>query len=211
MRMLHRISRLIAFGESETLDFKQSISDASKISKTLVAFANKQGGTLLIGVRDNGSICGIRDEDDKYMLELAGAQYCSPKIEVKYTEHVIDHKVVIEARVEPGQNKPYYAKNEDGKWWVYHRVNDKSLQASAVIFQVLKKQNREQSALSSYSFLESQILNTLKPNNSLTVHDLMTQLNIQKNRIIFSLAKLIHFGIVKVSYNQKIECFTLNT
>ena len=58
--MLHKITRLIAGGESETLDFKQTISDASKIAKTLVAFANNKGGTLLIGVRDNGSISGIQ-------------------------------------------------------------------------------------------------------------------------------------------------------
>lgn len=79
MIMLHKITRLIASGESETLDFKQTISDASKIAKTLVAFANNKGGTLLIGVRDNGSISGIRSEDEKYMLELAGTFTVSQK------------------------------------------------------------------------------------------------------------------------------------
>jgi predicted HTH transcriptional regulator len=210
MKMLHRIHKLIALGESDTLDFKQTISDASKIARTMVAFANHKGGTLLIGVRDNGTISGIRTEDEKYMLELAGHFYCQPKIDVSFVEHVIDKKTVIEARIEPGSNKPYYAKNEDGKWWVYHRVNDKSLQASAVIFQVLKKQNKTNLGISTYSFLESEILNELKSNDSLTIHDLINHLKIKKNRIIYSLAKLIHFEVVKVNYQQKIEYFTLN-
>jgi predicted HTH transcriptional regulator len=210
MKMLHKIQRMIALGESETLDFKQTISDASKIARTLVAFANHKGGTLLIGVRDNGTICGIRSEDEKYMLELAGNFYCQPKIEVTCTEHIIDKKLVIEAKIEPGQDKPYYAKNEDNKWWVYHRVNDKSLQASAVIYQVLKKQNKTQLSISTYSFLESEILNELKSNNNLTIHDLINVLKIKKNRIIYSLAKLVHFEVVKVNYRQKIEYFTLN-
>ena len=209
MKMLHKITRLIANGESETLDFKQTISDASKIARTLVAFANHKGGTLLIGVRDNGSISGIRSEDEKYMLELAGTFYCNPKIQVTYTEHEIDHKTVIEARIEEGHEKPYYAKAEDGKWWVYHRVNDKSLQASPVMFQVLKKRNRSHPALSSYSFLESEILKTLRNKPRLTVNDLIDILKIKKNRIIYSLAKLIHFDLIEVDYKQKLEYYTL--
>jgi predicted HTH transcriptional regulator len=209
MKMLHKITRLIASGESETLDFKQTISDASKIAKTLVAFANHKGGTLLIGVRDNGSISGVQSEDEKYMLELAGTFYCQPKIDVQVIEHVMDKKTVIEAIVPAGQDKPYYAKNEEGKWWVYHRVHDKSLQASAVIFQVLKKQNKTNIGISTYSFLESEILKTLKSNNNVTIQDLITNLKIKKNRIIYSLAKLIHFDLVKVNYSQKIEYFTL--
>ena len=125
--MANKLLRTIANGENESLDFKQTISDAHKIAKTIVAFANHKGGTLLIGVRDNGSICGTRSEDDKYMLELAGHFYCEPKIDIAVKEHEIDGKTVLEATIEAGQNKPYYAKDQDGKWWVYYRVNDKSL------------------------------------------------------------------------------------
>lgn len=209
MKMLHRIIRQIAGGESETQDFKQTISDASKIAKTLVAFANNKGGTLLIGVRDNGSICGIRSEDEKYMLELAGSFYCSPPIEVSVTEHEIDHKTVLEAKILEGNDKPYYAKNEDGNWWVYHRVGDQTLQASAVMYQVIKKQSRQRDNISVYSFLESEILNTLKPEKGTTLSDLQRGLKIQKNRVIYSLAKLIHFDLVKVEYQQKMEYFLL--
>lgn len=207
--MLHKIIRLIATGESETLDFKQTISDASKIAKTMVAFANNKGGTLLIGVRDNGSVSGIRSEDEKYMLELAGTFYCTPKIDVELIEHEIDRKIVLEARIKEGTEKPYYAKSEDGSWWVYHRVKDQSLQASPVMYQVLKKQNRHQDELSAYSFLESEILNTLTPEKGITLTDLIASLKIKKNRVIYSLAKLIHFDLVKVKYEHKLEYFTL--
>jgi predicted HTH transcriptional regulator len=209
MKMLHKIIRRIAGGESETLDFKQTISDAKKIAKTMVAFANHKGGTLLVGVRDNGSICGIRSEDEKYMLEMAAEFYCSPKIELSITEHELEHKVVIEAAIAQGTSKPYYAKSEDDKWWVYHRVGDKTLQASPVMYQVLKKQNRHQDELSVYSFLESEILNVLRPEEGNTLFDLQNCLKIQKNRIIYSLAKLIHFDLVKVEYQHKMEYFYL--
>lgn len=207
--MLHKITRLIAGGESEILDFKQSISDASKIAKTMVAFANHKGGTLLVGVRDNGSISGIRSEDEKYMLELAATFYCDPKIEIQYHEYELDNKTVIEAYIPEGLNKPYYAKDQDGKWWVYHRVKDQSLQASAVMFQVIKKQNRNDSAISSYSFLESEILKKLSREKPLTLGELIQALNIKKNRVIYSLAKLIHFDLVEVVHRQKLEFYIL--
>jgi predicted HTH transcriptional regulator len=209
MIMLHKITRLIAGGESETLDFKQTISDASKIAKTLVAFANNKGGTLLIGVRDNGSICGIRSEDEKYMLELAGTFYCEPKINVSYTEYEFDKKTVIEAKILAGNDKPYYAKDKDGKWWVYHRVHDQSLQASAVMFQVIKKQNRANTEMSSYSFLESEILKALTLEKPLSLNDIVNLVNIKKNRVIYSLAKLIHFNLVSVIHQQKQEYYSL--
>lgn len=52
----HPIKSLISKGEGVDLDFKQEIQNPRKIAKSMVSFANTQGGILLIGVRDNGSI-----------------------------------------------------------------------------------------------------------------------------------------------------------
>ena len=65
------IHALIAEGEHQQQDFKFEISDARKIAKTLSAFANTDGGRLLIGVKDNGRIAGVRSEEEKYMIEAA--------------------------------------------------------------------------------------------------------------------------------------------
>ena len=51
---------LIAEGEHQQQDFKFEISDARKIARTLSAFSNTDGGRLLIGVKDNGKIAGVR-------------------------------------------------------------------------------------------------------------------------------------------------------
>ena len=69
------IHALIAEGEHQQQDFKFEISDARKIAKTLSAFANTDGGRLLIGVKDNGKIAGVRSEEEKYMICLL---YTSP-------------------------------------------------------------------------------------------------------------------------------------
>lgn len=61
------IKKLIEGGENQQLDFKYCVSDSRKIARTLVAFSNTDGGRLLIGVRDNGSIAGIKSDEEIYM------------------------------------------------------------------------------------------------------------------------------------------------
>ena len=56
------IQRLISEGEHVHQDFKFEISDARKIAKSISAFANTEGGRLLVGVKDNGKIAGVRSE-----------------------------------------------------------------------------------------------------------------------------------------------------
>ena len=61
------IQRLISEGEHVHQDFKFEISDARKIAKSISAFANTEGGRLLVGVKDNGKIAGVRSEEEIYM------------------------------------------------------------------------------------------------------------------------------------------------
>ena len=78
IRGRYYLERIIAEGEHEQQDFKYAISDARKIARSLSAFANHSGGRLLVGVRDNGSIAGVRNEEDIYLLEQAAEMYCEP-------------------------------------------------------------------------------------------------------------------------------------
>lgn len=65
------IHNLIEEGEHEHQDFKFAISDAAKIAHSISAFANNDGGRLLIGVKDNGNISGVRSEEDVFVVEQA--------------------------------------------------------------------------------------------------------------------------------------------
>ena len=84
------IQRLIAEGEHCHQDFKFEISDARKIARSISAFANTGGGRLLVGVKDNGKIAGIRSEEEIYMIEAAANMYCKPTVELHtHTYHVV--------------------------------------------------------------------------------------------------------------------------
>ncbi len=203
------IKRFLAEGEGETLDFKQTISSAAKISRNLAAFANSRGGTLLIGVRDNRSISGIRSEDERYMIDLAAGFYCKPEVPVVITEWVIGGKTVLEVTVPEGRDKPYYCKDEDGKWWVYVRVKDKCILASKIMVDVLRRKNAEDSPLVKYTWVEESILRYLKDNERITLRQVAKNLNISRWRASKTLVNLISLGVVRSHTTEKDEFYTL--
>ncbi|MDE6288766.1 MAG: ATP-binding protein, partial [Muribaculaceae bacterium] len=83
------IMALVAEGEHDRQDFKYAVSDARKIARSISAFANAGGGRLLIGVKDNGAIAGVRNEEDAYVVELAAHRYCDPPQEVDFKAYSV--------------------------------------------------------------------------------------------------------------------------
>lgn len=191
------------------LDYKQEISSAHKIAKTMVSFANHKGGTLLVGVRDNRSIAGIRTEDEKYMLDLAASFYCKPEIILEILEHDIGGKIVLECIVPEGEVKPYSSKGEDGKWWVYVRNKDKSLLASKVVVDVLRRQASSDGTLIEYGKNEEMLLKYLEENERITLNEFKKKVNISRWRASKILVNLISAGVIRNHTHEKTEFYTL--
>jgi len=208
--MAHHILQLIEKGESEILDFKKTISSASKIAKTLSAFANHKGGRLLIGVNDNKTISGVKSEDEKYMLDLAAHFFCKPEIDIEIIEWEMGKKVVIEAIIPEGKNKPYYAKDDEGKWWVHIRVKDQSLLASKVVVDVLRRNSSGMGTLIKYSRHEESLLKYLEQNDRITLKEVCKLLNISRWRSQKMLVNLVSAGILRSHTTEKTEFFTLS-
>ncbi len=207
--MIDRIKKYLIDGEGETLDYKQEISSASKIAKTMVSFANHKGGVLLVGVRDNRSIAGIRSEDEKYMLELAASFYCKPEINPELEEHNIGGKIILECTIPEGELKPYSAKGEDGKWWVHIRNKDKSLLASKIVVDVLKRQASNKGTFIKYGKNEEALLKYLEDNERITLQQFRKMVNISKWRASKILVNLISAGVIINHTYEKPEFYTL--
>jgi predicted HTH transcriptional regulator len=203
------IKNLIAEGEGLKLDFKYQISSASKIAKTLVAFANTEGGRLLIGVKDNGNIVGVSSDEEIYMIELAAEQYCKPPVKVEMEDWKVDGKVVLEVKVPKSEQKPHYAKDETGKWLVYIRKEDENLLANKVLVEVYKREKRKQETVIRYEKPERLLLEYLNKNHKITFGEFCQLAKIPPRIAEKVLVNLVAIGIVDVELTGKSNFFTL--
>jgi len=127
------IDGLLASPEGKTLEFKRDLSSPKPILKTLVAFANTAGGTLVIGRADDGSLTGVDDvlaEEDRLANLIADsiAPAMTPDIEAIS----IEGKDLLLVRVAhwPG---PFYLKEKGSEDGIYVRLGSTSRQADAAM------------------------------------------------------------------------------
>ncbi|PZR25331.1 MAG: ArsR family transcriptional regulator [Citrobacter freundii] len=102
------IKTMIAQGEGSNLEFKQSLpAKASDLSHELCAFANSAGGTVLIGVTDQGNVAGIQltNSDRSWLQQIL--DNLEPPLKIEQEEVIIEGKVVLCLKVPAGSNKPY--------------------------------------------------------------------------------------------------------
>jgi hypothetical protein len=105
----------IALGEDSTRQFKVDVKNADSLASEMAAFANTNGGTIFIGVADDGSTPGLSGQDVARINQLisngASQLVCSPL--AVQTENVAleNGRIVIALTVPKGIDKPYFDKN----------------------------------------------------------------------------------------------------
>ena len=101
------------FRESDSIELKSQV--IPDICKEVIGFANTNGGTVYIGIEDNGIIVGI-DDEDKTILQLNNMIRDSIKPDitmfVKYEAIILEDKKVIAIKVQRGTDRPYYLGNK---------------------------------------------------------------------------------------------------
>ncbi|MFH1465060.1 MAG: RNA-binding domain-containing protein [Pseudomonadota bacterium] len=92
-----QIERMIAQGESETVEFKRSSGQLSCAGETLCAFLNAQGGTVIVGVTERGKLVG-QEVSDKTRRDLAAMleRFEPPApVGVEYVDQASDKKLIV--------------------------------------------------------------------------------------------------------------------
>ena len=108
-------------GESEKIEFKENAKTNTYI-KTVVAFANGNGGKIVFGVKDNKEIVGVENEFEVMDgIINAISDSCYPMIVPDISLHTLENKTVILVEIEGGKKKPYYLKSKGMQKGTYIR------------------------------------------------------------------------------------------
>jgi len=201
--LLKRISR----GESEILDFKFAINDSRKLAVTISAFSNTVGGSLLIGVKDNGSITGIVPEEELHMVQAAAEMYCHPPVAFDFNIHHIKGKLILETTFASADNKPVKALEQDGKAISYHRIGAENRIASPVMVQFWLTEKNLKTGNYQHTKKSMKIFETLDLMPGATLNQLCKSTRIFRPVLIKILANLLRWELIEIRYLQDKEHF----
>ena len=198
----HYIQNLIEEGEHEQQDFKFKISDARKIARSISAFANNRGGSLLIGVKDNGKVVGVESDEEIYMIELAAEMYCRPPQKVNFQSYRVEGKSVLKVDVQPANELPVKAQDDNRKWCAYYRVADENILASALHVKVWQAMKKSTLSLIAFSEKEQILIDYLNENNSITLNEYMKIAHLSKQTAENTLIKLCVMHTLAIRYRD---------
>jgi predicted HTH transcriptional regulator len=204
------LQKLIDEGEHQKQDFKFCINDSKKIAKSLVAFANTDGGRLLIGVKDNGKIVGISTDEEFYMVESAAKLFSKPPLSFTTKQWISDDKIVLEITVRPSTKKPHYALDENGKWMAYSRINDENVLVHKIQLLVWKKQNSKQGIYFSYTSDEKSLIDYLAENRSISFAKFIRLAHISRKKAEEILSNFVLMNVIKINSSRDKTEFSLN-
>ena len=133
--------------ETKILEFKREISNS--FLKTVSAFSNYSGGTIVFGINDDGEIVGIENIKDS-CLDIENKINDSISPNPNYTVDVNEKDRTITVKVEPGETKPYlykgkaYKRNDTATIEVgYLELSRLILAGRRINFEELPSENQE--------------------------------------------------------------------
>ena len=116
--------------ETENIEFKSEFTE--EIYKEIIAFANTDGGTVYVGIDDNGNAVGLDNPDKEYTRITNGIRDAIMPDVTMFVRFSIDNKKVVRITVSEGTNKPYYLRSKGLKpSGVYVRQGTLSAPASS--------------------------------------------------------------------------------
>lgn len=204
----HYLQQLISEGEHQQQDFKYRVSDAVKLARSVSAFANTDGGRLLIGVRDDGHLSGVRSEEEIHVMHQAAYKYCQPEASIKFDTYHIDGRTIVVATIPPSVRRPVFALDEEGKKTAYIRIADENIVASPVHLTIWRESQQEQGAMMTYTDSVHQLLDVLQ-GPALTLNLLVRRSRLPRPKVIRLLARLIRFHVVQWEYTNQQFLFSI--
>ena len=133
------LKELIERGETQSLEFKESLKRKDEIGETVSAFSNSDGGVVLVGISNSGRVSGV-DIGKNTLEELANhiKRNTDPQIFPSVKIREVDGKNIVMVEVEESQEKPVFFKNH-----AYKRVGKTNQMISSSELRKLAKESGE--------------------------------------------------------------------
>ena len=201
--------RLIREGEHQQQDFKYRVADAVKLAHSVSAFANTDGGRLLIGVRDDGHLSGVRSEEEIYMMHQAAYRYCTPEACIKFETFHAEGRTIVVATVPRSERRPVCALDEQRRRRAYIRIADENIVASPVHLAIWREEQSTHGAAFTYGDDERALLRALQQGAPLTLGQVVRRSRLPRRKAVTLLARMVRFSLATMQLHDHQFVFSL--
>ncbi|MBO6536833.1 MAG: ATP-binding protein [Balneolaceae bacterium] len=203
------LKNLVATGESSFLEFKHKVASPEKIAREIAAFANTTGGTILIGVSDNGELVGTESYmEEEFWLDEA-TKLCVPEIDIHMELLNIGNKDIIIVNVPEAEKKPIYLKGKKRRK-VFVRQADESVLANEELIEVMKLGSQEEGITFEFGENEQLLFRFLNEYSEITVERFSTIINTTTYTAAKILVNLVSVGVLDLFEKDGVAHYTFS-
>lgn len=204
---LQEIHRIAQQGEGLRVEFKKKAAFPEKIVRELIALANTEGGYLLIGVDDDGTVSGQRFiEEEVFVMEKAIADFIKPTL--KYQLHILKlnpKKGIAVFSINRSNNRPHYLM-ENTRKKAFVRVKDRSIQASREMWEILRRGKVPKDMVFTYGEKENILVKTLNEKGRITLKEFQNLAKLPRFIASKTLVRLVLANVIRI-VPQELEDF----
>jgi predicted HTH transcriptional regulator len=208
---LQWLRRLVGSGENEAVEFKRKAAFPVKIVREMVAFANSNGGKLLIGVDDDGKLPGLKyPEEETFVVRKALRKYCRPWLKFHLDVIAVSpNRYVLMYEIPPSKRKPHFL-IQGGRRESYVRVADKCIKASREVLEIARHASRSVNFGFTYGEPERTLLNYLDQNETITLAKFAEISGLQHLNASEKLVLLVLTDILKITPHERGDLYSLS-
>ncbi|PIQ63152.1 MAG: transcriptional regulator [Bacteroidetes bacterium CG12_big_fil_rev_8_21_14_0_65_60_17] len=208
------VKRIAARGEGRHIEFKLRVPRPERMAREMIAFANSGGGTLLVGVDDDGSIVGVKDvEEEEFSIRHAVGLHCRPVVKWRsYRVPVSRSREVIVITVPASKYKPHFmaASSSSASGPAYVRVEDRSMEASPETVELLRTEGHEEGVFFELGEREMMLFRYLEQYGHVTAEGWAQVANLPRHEAGDVLVTMTRAGVLTQHRQESGEYFTLH-
>lgn len=210
---VQELDQLITLGEGVSLEFKHKVPRPERIAKEMIALANTQGGRILLGIADDGTVVGVDDAaEEEFVLQQAVERFSQPPIEYQ-TERIMvaPRRDVLLVSVPESTRKPHQlvdrARGTEGTPYV--RVNEMSVEASPESVRLMEEEGNRNGVTVQFGEKESLLMRYLDAYGRITVQQFAQLADISMGRASQTLVSMTKANVLRLHADRKEDYFTL--
>ena len=204
------LQRLVAEGEGHQLEFKRKASHPEKIVREMIAFANTEGGTILIGVDDNGTLSGIKYPDEELLSVHEGLEKYVKQALV-YQDSLItlsENRFILRLDIPPNFKRPILFWIDSKHSESYVRVNDMSIKASDEMIEIIRRKRQKKDIRFYFAEHELALMKYLDKYPSITSKEFQKLTGLNQYAASRKLILLVLANVLKITATEKGDLYS---